>query len=88
MTVNLPQFPELPDPIDGGLCLITGCLTVIDYPAILCSEHLAMVPRPILCRIRQAWRNNDLNRWGPACVDAVRAVEDSLDRLALAREQS
>lgn len=84
MTGQLVQFPKLPHPIDGAFCQVTGCQGVIDWPAVMCSEHYAMVPRPILCRIRQAWRANDTNRWGRWAVEAVQAVEDRLDAAALA----
>lgn len=86
MTAKVYQFPKLPDPIDGGTCQVTGCGAVIDYPFVMCTEHMAMVPRPILCRIRQAWHNGDTNKWGRWAVEAVQAVEDRLDRAALARD--
>jgi len=86
VTGQVLAFPKLPDPIAGAFCQVTGCRSVIDFPAVMCTEHMGMVPRPILCRIRQAWRAGDTNRWGQACVHAVQAVEDQLDALTLARE--
>ena len=88
MTATVLQFPKLPDPIGGGFCQVCGCRGVIDFPAVMCTDHYALVPRPILCRIRQAWHNGDTNRWGQACVEAVQAVEDHLDRQALAAGQT
>jgi hypothetical protein len=85
MTAQVIAFPKLPDPVDGAWCPVSGCSTPIDYPLILCTDHTAMVPRPILCRIRRAWRAGSVNDWGAACVAAVRAVEDRLDTEALAR---